>query len=117
MTTLLHLVTAAILVGTPYTPPGQAEATWYGPGYYGKPTASGAIMSQTHWGCAAPDYVPLGTVVHITRMDTGKSVTVPVTDRLGPTAPPDLWDMAYAVAVELDMIEVGRIQIQWGIVP
>ena len=54
------------------------DASWYGPGFYGQPTASGAIYQPDTWGVAHRT-LPLGTVVRVT--SACGSVIVPVLDR------------------------------------
>lgn len=55
-------------------------ASWYGPGYEGRATASGEPFRADRLTCASWDY-PFGTVLRVTCEDSGKSVEVTVNDR------------------------------------
>ena len=59
------------------------EASWYGPGFHGRRTASGEIFDQNAL-TAAHRTLPLGTKADVTGVETGKSVQVTINDR-GPT--------------------------------
>lgn len=56
------------------------EVTWYGPGFAGKPTASGEIFDPSKLTAASP-WLAFGTVVQVTSTVTHRSVTVRVNDR------------------------------------
>ena len=56
----------------------------------------------------AHKWLPFGTVVRLTRIDNGKSVIATVKDR-GPFVPARHFDLSYAAAKELDMIEAGVV--------
>jgi len=61
---------------------------------------------------AANRWLPLGTRLRVTRVDTGKSVVVRVNDR-GPFGRRDrILDLSRAAAEELDMIKVGHTQVE-----
>ena len=62
------------------TPEVQGLASWYGPGFHGKKTASGAVYNQNELTAASPS-LPFGTKLVITNLDNGKQVIVTVTDR------------------------------------
>jgi len=55
-------------------------ASYYGPGFHGRETASGAIFNQAAM-TAAHRTLPLGTVVRVTNLENGRAVTLKVTDR------------------------------------
>ena len=59
-------------------------ASWYGPGFHGNATASGAIYNQTDL-TAAHQTLPLGTRVMVTNLENGSSTQVVINDR-GPFA-------------------------------
>lgn len=69
-----------------------AEASWYGPGFYGHGTACGQTMTEGLSGVAHRT-LPCGTMVTFTY--AGRSVTVPVVDR-GPYVRGRMWDLTYA---------------------
>ena len=60
------------------------QASWYGPGFRGNPTASGRRFRPWRRSAAHPS-LPFGTVVRVTRADTGEKVRVVIDDR-GPYA-------------------------------
>ena len=60
--------------------PQIVEASWYGPGFHGKPMANTHIFNQDDM-VAAHMYLPLGMIVRVTNLENGKSIEVPITDR------------------------------------
>jgi len=60
----------------------EGRASWYGPGYHGKRTASGEIFDQNALTAAHP-YWEFGTRVRVTLLSTGRSVVVTINDRFG----------------------------------
>src|SRR6185295_16723968 len=85
--------------------PQSGVASWYGPGFHGQPTSSGAIYDQ-HALTAAHQKLPLGTRARVTNLDNGKSVEVLVNDR-GPFAKGRIIDLSYAAAREIGMVGPG----------
>lgn len=63
----------------------EGQASWYGPGFAGRPTASGEIYDPQQMTAASTE-LPLGTIVEVTAHDTGHTVQVRVNDR-GPYEP------------------------------
>ncbi|MEI9886925.1 MAG: septal ring lytic transglycosylase RlpA family protein [Rhizomicrobium sp.] len=59
-------------------------ASWYGPTFYGRPTANGEIYTAQDL-TAAHRTLPLPVNVRVTNLDNGKSLVVRVNDR-GPFA-------------------------------
>jgi rare lipoprotein A len=86
-----------------------ARATWFGPGFYGKHTACGQVMSHALLGIAHRT-LPCGTPVAL--YFGGKSITVPVIDR-GPFANGARYDLTSGVAQAVGMTETSMI----GVVP
>src|SRR5512142_1997040 len=75
--------------------PGQTGiASWYGPGFYGKATASGSIYGQEDL-TAAHQTLPLGTHLLVTNLQNGSTIQVTVNDR-GPFAKGRILDLSYA---------------------
>ncbi|HUY85668.1 MAG TPA: septal ring lytic transglycosylase RlpA family protein, partial [Acidimicrobiales bacterium] len=72
-------------------------ASWYGPGFDGRPTASGAIYDENGWTCASPD-LPFGTLLLVTSGSAG--VLVEVNDR-GPYADGRVLDLTHAAALAI----------------
>jgi rare lipoprotein A len=85
------------------------DASWYGPGFVGKPTASGSPYDPERL-TAAMKAVPLGTVVRVSRAD-GRAVSVLITDR-GPYAGDRILDVSQAAMRELGRFGVGQVRIE-----
>jgi rare lipoprotein A len=95
-------------------PPSRASqtgiASWYGPGFHGKATASGVIYDQNDL-TAAHQTLPLGTRVLVTHLETGSSTEVTINDR-GPFAKGRIIDLSYAAGKALGMIGPGTIPVR-----
>ncbi|MPZ75519.1 MAG: septal ring lytic transglycosylase RlpA family protein [Deltaproteobacteria bacterium] len=89
-------------------------ASWYGPGFHGKATASGVIYNQNDL-TAAHQTLPLGTRVLVTNLETGKSVEVLINDR-GPFAKGRIIDLSYGAGEILGMIRAGTIPVRIEII-
>ncbi len=89
--------------------PQHGVASWYGPGFHGQKTSSGAIYDQ-HELTAAHPTLPLGTRVRVTNLDTGRSVEVLVNDR-GPFAKGRVIDLSYAAARAVGMVGPGTANV------
>ena len=74
-------------------------ASWYGPGFHGKKTASGQKFNENAM-TAAHKTLPFGTVVKVTDQRTGKSIKVTITDR-GPFHKGRVIDLSKAAAAKL----------------
>ena len=90
----------------------EGTASWYGPGFHGKATASGEKYNQYAM-TAAHKILPLGTKVRVTHLGNGKSVLVRVNDR-GPFVDDRVIDLSRAAATRLDMMGkgTGPVRIQ-----
>jgi rare lipoprotein A len=86
------------------------EASWYGPGFVGNPTASGAPYDPERLTAAMLPPVPLGTVVRVTTAD-GLAVNVLVNDR-GPYAHGRVIDLSRAAARRLGFSGVTAVRIE-----
>lgn len=82
-------------------------ASWYGgeDGFEGKPTASGEIYDGSRLTAAHRD-LPLGTIVDVTNLDTGRNVRVRINDR-GPFVKGRIIDLSRAAAREIALIGPG----------
>ena len=80
-------------------------ASWYGPGFHGRPTASGARFNENAM-TAAHRTLPLGTVVTVTNQQTGKVIKVTINDR-GPYAKGRIIDLSKAAAAKLGTKQAG----------
>ena len=85
------------------------SASWYGPGFNGKKTASGDIFDESKF-TAAHKTLPLGTRARVTNLNNGKSVSVQINDR-GPYAGDRIIDLSKAAARALEMIDHGVIDV------
>ena len=81
----------------------QGKASWYGPGFDGRSTASGAIFDQEGW-TVAHRTLPLGTILLVSY--GGRSVVVLVNDR-GPYAGGRILDLSHGVANALGTVDAG----------
>jgi rare lipoprotein A len=89
-------------------------ASWYGTELAGHPTASGEPFRPSRRTAAHPS-LPFGTVVKVTRTDTGRSVRVVIDDR-GPHAKGRVIDLAKGAARKLDMIDAGVAPVEIRVV-
>ena len=88
----------------------QGEASWYGPGFHGRKTASGKRFNQ-HALTAAHKKLPLGTVATVTNLDNGKTVEVEINDR-GPYVRGRILDVSAAAAERLGMKHDGTSTVR-----
>jgi len=85
-------------------------ASWYGPGFNGKKTASGEIFDETKF-TAAHKTLPLGSSARVINLKNGKSVEVMINDR-GPYVEGRIIDLSHAAARALGMIDRGVTEVQ-----
>ena len=83
----------------------RGQASWYGPGFHGKKTASGKIFDRGKL-TAAHKTIPLGTKAKITNLQNGNSVEVEINDR-GPYIGQRVLDVSHAAANALGFVESG----------
>ncbi|QSQ08942.1 Endolytic peptidoglycan transglycosylase RlpA [Koleobacter methoxysyntrophicus] len=90
----------------------EAVASWYGPGFHGKRTASGEVYNQYEL-TAAHRTLPFGTRVRVTNTINNKSTVVRINDR-GPYIPGRGLDISYGAAKEIGLLEAGiaRVKIE-----
>jgi rare lipoprotein A len=100
---------AAVPPSTTITVYRPAVATFFGPGFYGRRTACGQVMSQALLG-VAHRRLPCGTPVDV--FYGGRTLTLPVVDR-GPFANGASYDLTAAAAAALGMTETSTV----GVVP
>jgi rare lipoprotein A (peptidoglycan hydrolase) len=94
-----------------YVPTGvviQGAASWYGPGFVGNPTASGAPYDPERLTCANKE-LPLGTVIRVSR--AGLAVSCLVNDR-GPYVDGRVLDMSRAGSRALGYSGVATVTIE-----
>jgi hypothetical protein len=105
--------TPPVLTVTVYHP---ATATWYGPGFYGRKTACGIVLTHQTLG-VAHRALKCGTQVSI--LYKGHSIVVPVIDR-GPFANGADWDLTQATAQTLGIAAtetIGELALRGGHAP
>ncbi|HSF59973.1 MAG TPA: septal ring lytic transglycosylase RlpA family protein [Candidatus Binatia bacterium] len=88
----------------------SGTASWYGPGFHGKKTASGKIYDQ-HKLTAAHKTLPLGTKARVTNLENGSKVEVEINDR-GPFIEGRIIDLSRAAAGVLGFVESGLAPVQ-----
>jgi len=99
----------------------QGLASYYGPGFEGKTTASGVPFDKAAMVAAHPSY-PFGTVVRVTNLANKRQVEVRVVDRgpaSGPRAEGVLIDVSSGAAESLGFVRKGRTRVRlevlrWG---
>lgn len=84
-------------------------ASWYGPKFHGRPTASGEIFDMYAMTCAHKEY-PFGTRLKVTNMENNRSAECVVNDR-GPFVEGRDIDLSYAVAKEIGVIGPGVTRV------
>ena len=99
----------------------EGLASYYGPGFDGKITASGTRFDMKSMVAAHPSY-PFGTVLRVTNVTNGRAVEVRVVDRgpaRGPRADGVIIDLSYGAAGALNFVRAGRTRVRvevlrWG---
>jgi len=86
------------------------EASWYGPGFQGRKTASGEIFNM-HALSAAHRTLPLPSYLRVTNTSNGMSVIVKVNDR-GPYHGNRIIDLSYAAAQVLGMQGTAHVALE-----
>ena len=93
----------------------NGAASWYGPGFYVRQTASGERLRKGTF-TAAHRTLPFGTRVRVTNLDNNRSVVVRINDR-GPFRYHRVIDLAHGAASELRMMQAGEIPVRLEILP
>lgn len=88
----------------------QGLASWYGPGFAGKPTASGERFRPCKR-TAAHKTLPFGTRVKVTNLSNGRTVVVRINDR-GPFVEGRIIDLSKAAARQLGMLQAGVVRVE-----
>ena len=88
----------------------NGTASWYGPGFHGRKTASGERFDQNAM-TAAHRSLPLGSVVRVTNLENGRKVTVEINDR-GPYIRGRVIDLSKAAARRLGMVRDGLATVR-----
>ena len=85
-------------------------ATWYGPGFHGRRTASGERFNRNAM-TLAHRHMPFGTRVRVTNLKNGKSVVGRVNDR-GPFVRGRHFDLSQGMARKLGIGGVGKVRVE-----
>ena len=87
----------------------KGTASWYGPGFHGRRTASGERFNPGAM-TAAHRSLPFGTKLKVVNEKNGRSVVVRVNDR-GPFARNRMIDLATGPAQELGLTSTGTAYV------
>lgn len=90
------------------------EASFYGPGFAGRPTASGETFNPAEM-TAAHRSLPFGTKLRVTNRSNGKSVIVRVNDR-GPYAHNRILDLSKGAAQRIGMVASGTANVDIAVI-
>lgn len=95
----------------------EGIASFYGKKFHGRKTANGERYNQDLFSAAHRRY-PFGTILRVTRLETGKAILVRVNDR-GPYHKERIIDLSYAAAKELSFVRRGTVNVKvdvlsWG---
>lgn len=102
-------------VATPTAHPSTTGvASWYGPGFRGRRTASGERFKPSALTCAHRT-LPFGTKLRVENLANGKTVIVRVNDR-GPHIRRRLIDLSQAAAKQLGFIGSGTANVRITVV-
>jgi rare lipoprotein A len=116
----MKLPVAAALVACAFSMASEAEAagiqrggaSWYGPGFHGRRTASGETFNANAM-TAAHRTLPFGTKVRVVNERTGRSVVVRINDR-GPFHGGRIIDLAKAPARALGIAGTTYVSLHRG---
>lgn len=100
------------IAGTGESPPRvmSGAASWYGPGFHGRLTASGERFDVEALTAAHPS-LPFGTRILVTNAANGRSVIVRINDR-GPFAGKRILDLSEKAAQVIGMIDRGVAKVK-----
>lgn len=84
-------------------------ASWYGPKFHGKVTASGEVYDMYKL-TAAHKSLPFGTRVCVVDLEANRRVAIRINDR-GPFIKDRIIDLSYGAANKLGMVEKGITKV------
>lgn len=87
----------------------RGRASWYGPGFFHRETASGKVYGVNDIFVAHKSY-PFGTLLEIMNLKNGKRIIAPVKDR-GPYVSGRAVDLSFAAAKALSVFDDGVVHI------
>ncbi|MBI1338760.1 septal ring lytic transglycosylase RlpA family protein [bacterium] len=85
-------------------------ASWYGPNFHGKASASGETFDTDAMTAAHPT-LPIPSLVRVTNLQTNQSVVVRLNDR-GPFVDDRIIDLSRRAAEALDVVEKGTAKVR-----
>jgi rare lipoprotein A (peptidoglycan hydrolase) len=91
------------------------KASWYGETFSGRLTASGERFDPNRM-TAASKILPIGSIVHVTNLENGRSVTVRINDR-GPYVRGRSLDLSHRAAREIGLTKKGVASVRVTPVP
>ena len=92
----------------------SGNASWYGPGFQGRKTASGERFNMNGYSAAHRTYA-FGTKLCVENLSNGRGVTVRVNDR-GPFVRGRVVDVSRKAAQSLGMIRSGTASVRVSVV-
>jgi rare lipoprotein A len=84
-------------------------ASWYGPGFHGRRTASGERYNQYGISCAHKT-LRLGSIVRVTDLRSGRSIRCRINDR-GPYVRGRIIDLSKGAARALGMRGLAKVRV------
>ena len=109
MIKMLFITIAALASSPSFAYEATGHASWYGPGFHGKKTASGSRFNR-HALTAAHRTLPLNSKAMVTNLETNESVVVTINDR-GPHGRGRLIDLSQAAARAIGIHGVGKVLV------
>lgn len=88
----------------------RGMASWYGPGFHGRMTASGERYDM-HAATAAHRTLPFGTLLEVRNLDNGLTTQVRVNDR-GPFKKDRIVDLSLTAARAIGMVGPGTARVE-----
>jgi rare lipoprotein A len=116
----LALVAAVVTAGCATTRPRAGTviergiASWYGPGFHGRHTASGERYDMKALTAAHPT-LPFGTVVEVRNVTNGRIVRVRINDR-GPFKKNRIIDLSQSAARAIEMLGPGTALVELAVI-
>ncbi|MBA2252014.1 MAG: septal ring lytic transglycosylase RlpA family protein, partial [Nitrospirales bacterium] len=92
----------------------QGMASWYGPGFDGRRTASGERFDMRQL-TAAHRTLPFGSIVQVRSLSNDRRIIVRINDR-GPFARGRVLDLSQGAASQLGMIGQGTHQVELKVI-
>ncbi len=109
MIKMLLISMAALMSSSAFAYEATGHASWYGPGFHGKKTASGSRFNRNAL-TAAHKTLPLNSKAMVTNLETNESVVVTINDR-GPHGRGRLIDLSQAAAHAIGIRGVGKVLV------